>query len=239
MKDLLQFERDYLWTALNDLSHASRVLFAAACAERLQPTLEMICGDARLPDCKMVRSALDSVWRWAETASDSSSTSVRTDELESLIRGDDVDGTDRMLTDPIADNAVAAVVYALRCLNEGDVESAIWAAVQDYEAVDYIAHLSKGISFADLDAELLILSTDCVQVELSSQRADISELRSGLSQELADVDIASSLRSRARADGAELKNYFASMAEHFGTDKMRANNGRANKGRANKGDRSN
>lgn len=219
MKDLLRFERDYLWTALNDLPRESRVLFAAACAERLQPIHAMICRDLRLAECEMVRSALDSLWRSAEIAGDIPSRSVRTDELESLIRGDDVDGTERMLTDPIADNAVAAVVYAFRCLNEGDVESAIWAAVQGYEAVDYTAHVSKGISFADPHAELLILSTDCVQAELSSQRADLSELRCAISRQPRDAGVASSLRSRARADGLELKARFASMAEHFRSTK--------------------
>jgi len=61
------------------------------------------------------------------------------------------------------------LLMRVRCHLTGQVENAVWAAVQGYEAVDYVAHTLGGIDFEGQKQKKFILETKYVQLEIKRQ----------------------------------------------------------------------
>jgi uncharacterized protein YjaG (DUF416 family) len=121
---------------LTILPLAARVLFAAACAERLIPIYHWFCTGARQCDFDLVRAALDFVWS-AEGAQQRPDDQLNLwcERLEVLVSSiDEVDSVGAA----VAENAVACVAYALRAWRANDPQESIWAARQLYDAADTI-----------------------------------------------------------------------------------------------------
>lgn len=91
------------------------------------------------------------------------------DEAERLVPSED-DGWDEP-TQPYAEDAAAALVYAIRARLTGHAQEGAWAGRRAYEAVDHYVR-----NVMQVEDETTILSHPVVQAELSRQRRDLLEL---------------------------------------------------------------
>jgi uncharacterized protein YjaG (DUF416 family) len=149
-----------------------RMLFSLSCAERLFPFFESYYKRTKQGDPGLLRSALNELWESVIQNRPCGRLSFL-DEYESQIPDDDIRWTP---LNPLAENAVAALTYACLCQVENEIDNALWAAVQGYEAVDHIAHTIQDIEFEELEAEAVIVSNEYIQSELNIQLRDIAEL---------------------------------------------------------------
>jgi len=140
-----------------------------------------------------VRSTLDELWESIIRGKPCGELSFLK-RYESLIPGEEVPWTP---LNPLAENAIAAVAYACKCQVEGTTECALWAAVQGYEAVDYIAHTVEGIAFEGPEAEGAILSNEYVQGEIENQLREIGQLESSSIDGEGIEELAEAFRRRA------------------------------------------
>ncbi len=180
------YDEGSMKAALELLPVERQVLFACACAERLLPLYGFFSDATGLGDPPVLRQALDRAW--AVTASTASDEVDRERQaVEGLVPHDDDD--DWSVWSPFAQNAAAAVAYALRTLLSGDSQNAVWAARQLYEAADYLVQVeTPGPDYAD--------GGKAVTVAVAGIAAALSA---------AGVSAAADLRAAAVVDGSVLR----------------------------------
>jgi len=99
-----------------------------------------------------------------------------------------------------AEDAGAALAYALRCRQSGRGQEAAWAARRAYEALDHHVINRDDVDMNVPGAEARVLADPLVQVEFRRQRQDLDV---ALAADDADVpDMAARLRDRATTEGA-------------------------------------
>jgi len=197
---MVVFDRDSLKDRLEGVSHHCRVLFALSCAERLFPLYELFSERTSYGDSTCLRSTLDHLWE-SVLRGQTGSKEPFLNDYESLVPGEDSEYTP---FNAIAENAVAALTYACRCQQTGDTASAVWTAVQGYEAVDYIANTLEGIDYRTPEGEALILKKEYVQAEIQRQLRDIAELEEVARDVVALERIVTTFRNRAKCEGMAL-----------------------------------
>jgi len=144
--------RDYDETeiagGLATLPCVARALFACACAERLMAAFRWFCNMTGGASYKVVREALDSAW----SPNDADPAAGERD-IAALVPGDK-EG-ELPLGSAVAQNAVASVAYALQARRTGDVQTAVWAARQLYEAADAVVQQGAAVQtyVEDIDQE--------------------------------------------------------------------------------------
>jgi len=118
---------------LTELLPHGRALFACACAERLMASFRWFCGVSGYAHFETVREALDAAWTGpgAELLE-----SGKASHVAGLAPEDQ--GGHLALGSAVAQNAVACVAYALEVRRTGDVQEAVWAARQLYDAADSV-----------------------------------------------------------------------------------------------------
>jgi uncharacterized protein YjaG (DUF416 family) len=182
--------------ALDALSPARRVAFAATVAERMLPAFSAYSGATR-QDSGVLTSIMDRLWRDLDgdalTAAD-----VRDALARCMERLPDEDALGWTPARTYADDACAALAYALRARLSGSSQEAAWAARRAYESVDHFAQAEHGIDPADPAAEARLLATSVVQDELRRQRRDLAELTGSET----DAELFRRLRARARSESA-------------------------------------
>jgi Protein of unknown function (DUF416) len=100
---------------------------------------------------------------------------------------------------PLADNAAAAVAYAITCRQSGESQDAAWAARRAYEAVDQLIIANGDVDLNAAGAEEKVLSHPLIQAELARQRRDLDQLQT-TNEERELVRVATDLRTRPRAE---------------------------------------
>lgn len=75
-----------------------------------------------------------------------------------------------------AEDALAAVAYALRVQQNGDSQEAAWAARRVYEALDHFIIDERGIDTNEAGSEKLIIENPLILQELLQQKADLDDL---------------------------------------------------------------
>lgn len=130
------------------LPPAARTLFACACAERLMSAFRWFCERVGSPSYDFVREALNGAWSPGDPVR---ATGER--EVAELVPDDD-DG-DLALGSAVAQNAVACVAYALGVRQTGEVQKAVWAARQLYDAADSVVQQGSAVQtyVKDVDQE--------------------------------------------------------------------------------------
>jgi uncharacterized protein YjaG (DUF416 family) len=176
------------------------MIFASSCAERLFPLYQSFCEKTAQGRPNYLRSTLDQLWDLARRGQEGHEEAFLSD-YESLIPGEDAEWTP---LNPLAENAVAALAYACRCQLTGEAESAAWAAVQVYEAVDYLAHTLGGIDFTGPEAEADILKSEYVQAEIKRQLRDLAELENVVRDGSGIEHVVETFRNRAKSEGMTL-----------------------------------
>lgn len=197
---MLRFDEESLVVELSRLPLASRVMFAASCAERLRPLYRRYqeASDEANPD--QFDAALDAAWGAALGAMPRERVSAWQVVAEGLVPDEDDEAW--VAEYAYGQNGAAAVAYALRTALTGEPQEVAWAARQVYDAADFAAQQQ----LPDLDlnragAEDELLSTPVVQEALAGLRDDLLSLQPGdlpAERTLADA------RERARQGGLRL-----------------------------------
>jgi Protein of unknown function (DUF416) len=197
---MLRYDEQSLVDGLSRLPLASRVMFAAACAERLRPLFRRyheVSGEANL---EQLDAALEAAWGAALGAIPRDGLSAWQTVAEGLVPNED----DESWVDEYAygQNGAAAVAYALRTALTGEPQEAAWGARQVYEAADFAAQRQlPDLDQNRTDAEGELLSTPVVQEALAGMRDDLSALQPG---DLPLERVLAVARERARQGGLRL-----------------------------------
>jgi hypothetical protein len=196
---MLRYDESELVKALSGTPRNARVMFAAACAERLQPLYAWFHETSGQGDPDGLRAALDAAWQAVLEPAGSEDLGQWQEAAELLVPDEEDEGW--VDQSAYAQNAAAAVAYALRSWSADEPQDAGWAARQVYEAADYAAQ--RQLEDLDLNApgaEDALLGRPVVQEALE-----------GLGQDLRDVSrpgpteqVAREVREKARAGGAKL-----------------------------------
>lgn len=96
-----------------------------------------------------------------------------------------------------AEDAAAALAYALRSRKDGQAQHAAWAGRRAYEALDHFLIDQEGIYPNQAGAEKRALSHPLVQAELSRQQRDLVELAANQQNLTRVVD---RIRERAKVE---------------------------------------
>lgn len=174
-----------------------RVAFACACAERLIPAYVVFDGRTGGAGAGILRSVMTELWRDLERGGMSEDDIEASLERCMALLPDEEEGAWIPERAP-AEDAAAAVSYALRARSSGSSQEAAWAGARAYDAVDdYARRLMKVDPNAE-GAEERILSHPVVQTELRRQKRDLEMLVGCTPDSLQDV--LARLRDRAKAE---------------------------------------
>jgi len=147
-KAAFEYDETEIAGRLAALPSAARALFACACAERLMAAFRWFCDMSGSGSFKAVREALDAAWSPGGAGRPAAAS-----EVAALVPGD---GEGEMvLGSAVAQNAVACVAYALEVRQTGEVQKAVWAARQLYEAADAVVQQGAAVQtyVEDIDQE--------------------------------------------------------------------------------------
>jgi uncharacterized protein YjaG (DUF416 family) len=173
----LQFDEAALHEALAGLDARRRAAFAAACAERLLPAYRKLQATRPHLDPIALEQALARLWD--DLVGDRP---VVDEELDQLIThsAELVPESEPWTSQlPYAENAAAAVSYALRCRRSGDLREAVRTARQAHEALDtYVTdELDPSIDLNAPDGEARVIQHPLLQAELARQQQDLLALQ--------------------------------------------------------------
>lgn len=129
----MNYQEDELVARLATLDRSAKTAFAALCAEWLFPVYAKYADVHRVTEAARLRSLLEGAW--AASAGVPIDGIRMSDQAESLVPGEDEESSGVLQT-VVAQNAAAAVAYALRAWTTDDPQEAAWAARQVYEAAD-------------------------------------------------------------------------------------------------------
>ncbi len=193
---MLRFDEKTLTAALERLPQPLRAAFAAACAERLMPAYDAFSRSSGRGDPIALREILSRLWDdLAGNAMTSAELKSRIDDCMKLIPRED-EGV-WIPQQAAAEDAAAAVAYALRCRQNGRSQEAAWSARRLYEAHDHYVVTNGNIDTNVAGAEALVLKHPLIQTELMRQQRDLDELSNVGSV----ANAVSTLRARAMTEG--------------------------------------
>jgi uncharacterized protein YjaG (DUF416 family) len=193
----LQFNEQWLIKKLDELSPSLKVLFAAIAAERLSLAYLNYSRLTGRGDPTALRAALERLWRDIEGEHMDGKQIQERLELVMKLMPREEDGS-WIPEQASAEDAAAAVAYALRCRENGQSTDSAWAARRAYEAVDHFVIAKMGIDISRPGANEAVLSSRLVQAELARQRRDIDELLARYRDDV--VSLAQRMRTRATAE---------------------------------------
>ncbi|MER7243831.1 DUF416 family protein [Kribbella sp. NPDC000426] len=186
---MLRYDDEQLLQALSAAPKAAQVAFGAASAERLQPLYVWFHEVSGQGDPATLRAALDAVWDLVLGLPVLDDLERLRDVAESLVTDDEDESW--VAQTAYAQNAAAAVAYAVSSWISGDPSDAVLASNQLYEAADYAAQQEADLNA--LGAEDAILGHPVVQAALE-----------GINEDLQGVSRPGLLRDNAKAGGEKL-----------------------------------
>lgn len=196
----LRFEEQELTEKLNRLDARARLIFAVSCAERLFPAYVLFSEAVRFGDSAFMRSCLDSLWLDVSAHTiQAIDFQARLDQCMLLIPNENEVWSEQQ---PCAEDAGAALAYALRTKLTGGAQEAAWAGRRAFEAMHYLAERR-------LDAKLDTSVNDAqdheyVQTELGYQQEVLGLFSNSVSSgDLSDLMI-SELKNKSSHAYAKL-----------------------------------
>lgn len=199
----LRFNEQALVKELDRLPSPLRVVFAAASAERLLPAYTRFSRRTGRGDATALTAILERLWQDIQgSRMDAQQVQENVDVSMSLIPQED---SGPWAPDQAwAEDAAAAVTYALRCRQSGQSQEAAWAARRAYEALDHFVISQEGIEATKAGAEEQVLAHPLVQAELLRQRHDLDELLAADDQDV--VRVAKRMHMKAQAESEAVFN---------------------------------
>lgn len=196
-ESMLRYDEARLTEALTALPSTARAMFAATCAERMLPVYRWFKRRTDYGDPAALELALEEVWR-SFGGHVSKYLESRRELIEDLVPGEDDSWVDESA---YAQNATAAVAYAIGALLTGSVSDAVAASYQPYEALDYRVTNRDDVDINAADAERSIVSDPLIQQELRRQRRDLETLSRASDSSEALLAASAHMRERARIEG--------------------------------------
>ncbi|XYH97780.1 DUF416 family protein [Sorangium sp. So ce1128] len=195
--NILRFDEAHLVKDIDRLAPRLRVAFAASCAERLRPAYLAFSARARRGNPGEFEAILDHLWRDldGQTMPDDE-VSANIESCMALIPQED-DGP-WVSEQASAEDAGAALAYALQCRRSSESQEAAWAARRAYEALDHYVIAHENMDMKAPGAEARVLSHTLAQAELGRQRRDIRELLATKEQDITET--INRLRARASTE---------------------------------------
>jgi len=174
----LPFDEIELSRKIEQLPAQVRAAFAAACTERMLPAYARFSAKTNRGDPRILEQILTRLWKdlAGEPMSDGDLEAQIETCMELIPREDDGPW---VIEQAAAEDATAALAYALRCRRSGLAKEAAWAARRAYEALDDYAINHANIDTNIAGAEAQVLAHPLVQAELARQERDLDELRRG------------------------------------------------------------
>jgi uncharacterized protein YjaG (DUF416 family) len=163
---VLDFDEGNLVSLLTQLQPPHRILFALGCAEQLIPTYQSFVKKGGVGDLTRVSSLMNEMWSSLEGGGSGTDWIMASEDLIETMR--DIDNSADK-NGRYAEDALAAVAYALRTCATLDPQEGAYAACQVYEALDQKA-LDSGAAYET------VLSDPIVQRELLRQNDDVNRL---------------------------------------------------------------
>lgn len=196
MSDLFYNEGSVI-EELEQLPLQLRVAFAATCVERLLPAYEEYSKRLEGTVSRELNSILERLW------ADLGGQVMTPAEIENAIENcmsaiQSLNSSDWVEGQEAADDAVAALCYALRCRKTGDPQEAAWAARRLYEALDNFIINHDHLDIDQPGIESRVVAHPLIQAELARQRRDVEELLE--IDELSIPSVLVQLRERAKAE---------------------------------------
>jgi uncharacterized protein YjaG (DUF416 family) len=158
---------------LGNGSARARALFAALIAERLFPLYALFSERTGQGDRARLREALDAAWAAIDGAFvDPAELARLQDVAEELVPAED---DDWVVESGFAENAAAAVAYALRTRLTDDPQHAAVTARQAYDVADFVVQRQlEDLQFDDPGAEDAMAGQPIVQEALAGIEADLA-----------------------------------------------------------------
>ena len=174
---LLHFDEHALVQKLDHLPVAFRTAFAAASAQRLLPAYVRYSSLTGHGDQQELAEILARLWSDLDGLKTPAEIQQRDiDICMSLIPQEESDSW--VPEQPYAEDAAAALAYALRTRKNGAAQEAAWAARRAYEAMDHFVTHNHEIDANATDSENKILAHPLIQTELARQDQDLKDLAS-------------------------------------------------------------
>ena len=189
---IIRRDEGLLESRLAVLSRYRLITFACACAARLENTARtfVTCAATEILS-EIVRSV-------SMYVSDGICPDCKSDE-EKLLQAMPAEDEAPDFVSSIVEDALAAGVYALRVLRDGEPRDAVWAARRAYETADRKVQQKLNVPDIGPSEERYILQNEVVQTELRRQERDLMEL-----EQLDDVNRAGMYRIITRAHNEKI-----------------------------------
>jgi uncharacterized protein YjaG (DUF416 family) len=201
----VRFDEESMIRTLGNLPPRLRTAFALFCATRLLPAYRNFYARTRRGDPSALRLLAERLWLdllSEHLSSDELTAAI--DEGMALVPSEEDDGWDQA-SQPYAEDAAAALVYALRSRLTGDAVEAVRSARRAYESFDHLVQAQAGIDPITPEDEAAILSHPLLQRELSRQLRDLQELAAVPRLDVADASVLlEAMLARAREEGEEV-----------------------------------
>lgn len=201
--EILRFDEGSLKTELDRIAVPLRVAFAAAVAERLLPAYVSFSHKTERGDPHLLTEILERLWR------DIDGIKMDTEELQQSIDLSmelipQEDESPWIADQAWAEDAAAAVVFALSCRQNGASQEAAWAARRAYDALDNFVMTQEDIDPSTPGAEERIISNPLIQAEFMRQQRDLRELAAVDRQD--EATLVQKIRQRAKAESIGVFN---------------------------------
>ncbi len=198
MMPLIQLSRNQLTRKLDRLPPLLRLVFSAACAERLLPGYILFYDLTRQGDPEAITRTLARLWE--DIAGDPMPDNEVQENISTCIALIPPDDDASLNTETAyAEDACVAVIYALTCRQGGGSQEAMWSAERATSSLDYFVINRDNVDLNALGAEGRILADPLVQAELARQLRDLDELFRAADEDVQQV--AARFHDRAKAEG--------------------------------------
>jgi len=177
---VLRFDTEALGTRLASLAWPGPVTFATACGQRLLTGYEQYVSASGDGDAETLREALSALWTSVAGTAETPDFGQLARECEALVPNLLEEWT---LAGQYAEDAVTAVIYALRCAETRDPRLAVVSAQRAYESVDAILQYELDFDYSESGAEQQMLAHPLTQSEFQRQERDLAKLEAAANPE--------------------------------------------------------
>ena len=194
---ILDFNEADMVRKLGSIKTRLRTAFAAACAERLAPAYDKFFKVSGRGDARKLGQLRERLWGNIEgRILNAPISEEEVDACMDLIPSQD--DAPWVPEQAYAEDAAAALAYALRCWRTDDPQEAAWAARRAFEAVDQFVIRRERINLNDPNQAGRVASHQIVQAELARQKRDLDELTQVSAEGMLDLIIR--IRDRAQRE---------------------------------------
>lgn len=171
------YDKQSLLSALAALPPEARLACATAAATRLMPACERFAQAHSTGKEGRAREIVAELWQSILSGDPGQQPwPAILDEVMAMIPGPEAEGG---LLTQMAEDALASLAYAIRCLLVDEPAQAEWAVAREYDSADQAAIRLTGVVPNTPKKEARLLAHPLIQRALARQRADLVLLRHG------------------------------------------------------------